>query len=133
MQGDGSDYARITVNGNRMERCYGGWYDPEYREPFREVPYADVPDEPQGALFPPGGNYGPHKREFVDWQQCEGEYRGEWRGWAIRVWSQLDSYQGRNVVRWYADVRGRQRVHAKWSAAAAQQAACEWVDAEERR
>ena len=109
----------------------GGWRDTARTEPPpREAPYCAVPDEPPAIWFAPGGNYGPHKREFVEWVPCGNECRGRWRGWAIRVYPQRDNFRGRLVVRWYAEIRGRDRVHACPTRERAQDLACGVVDAE---
>ena len=120
--------------GDYTSDGYTHWCNAE-RFSHKEHPYADTPDEPRCAMFAPGGNYGPHLREFVTWHKGRDAGRGHqwigiWRGWCIRVYPQLDQYQGRNRIRWYADCDGRQRAFAKGSAEAAQQAACEWVDSE---
>lgn len=113
--------------GDYTSNGYTHWCE---RSSDKETVYADLPDEPQGAMFAPGGNYGPHLREFVHWLECGGHYFGMWRGWTIRVYPQTDSYQGKIVVRWYAVVNGRQRVHACGTKERAMNLACAWVDAE---
>lgn len=102
----------------------------------REAPYSDAPYPL--SYTQPIGPFGPHNREFVNWLRGRDWGRGHqwigmWRGWCIRVYPQLDMYQGRNVVRWYAQCDNRHPVNAKWTAEAAQQEAIDWIEYEENR